>query len=144
MHIAISQPPYLLQIETHGCQSKHITSNVNQINAFFNRNNLINMKLLLMCFYIFFDLINTNFPFRCMDGSQIVTDQFVCDGFGRCGDCSDQRNCSGRADMIPCNNGPNALVKCFLPEQPCDGIPDCVNCFDERNCPHSERLFCEN
>ena len=101
------------------------------------------MKLFLMCFFIFFHLINTK-SFRCMDGSEIVTDKFVCDGFGRCEDCSDQRNCSGRADMIPCNNGPNALVKCFSPEQRCDGIPDCVNCFDERNCPNWENLYCEN
>ena len=102
------------------------------------------MKLLLMCFYIFFDLINTNFAFRCIDGSKSISDQFVCDGFGRCDDCSDQRNCSGRADMISCNDDPNASTKCFLAENRCDGEAECDSCFDERNCPNSTKFFCEN
>ena len=102
------------------------------------------MKLLSMCFFIFFDLINTNFAFRCMDGSKSISDQFVCDKRGRCEDCSDQRNCSGRADMIPCNDGPNALTKCFLFEEQCNGITECDSCFDERNCSNSTKFFCEN
>ena len=114
------------------------------------------MKLLLMCFYIFFDLINTNFAFLCIDGSKInlfamglsvrlislFVDQSVCDEFGWCKDCSDQRNCSDFADMISCND-PN-VIHCISAENLCNGRAECLNCFDERNCSDSKKFFCED
>ena len=46
--------------------------------------------------------------------------------------------------MIPSNDGPNAFVKCLLPENRCDGKAECDNCFDESYCPHSTKFFCED
>ncbi|XP_039878647.1 suppressor of tumorigenicity 14 protein homolog [Simochromis diagramma] len=69
-----------------------------------------------------------------------INNTLRCDGWGDCGDDSDEINCKCDASQIQCKNG-HCKPKFWL----CDGVDDCGDNTDEENCETCKGQFsCKN
>ncbi|XP_041465843.1 fibrillin-2-like [Lytechinus variegatus] len=74
----------------------------------------------------------TDQHFMCKSRMQCMPDELVCDGYGDCGDRSDEKDCkqSCNSQDFPCANG----EKCIHRDSACDSTNDCGDWSDELEC----------
>jgi len=83
-----------------------------------------------------------------LDRVKCIPRSYVCDGENDCGNNEDEKNCTGKIEIVcrsveySCLNG-TEVKKCIPKDFLCDGDYDCDDGQDELNCSHNNDHTCE-